>query len=201
MTTPMLMRRNPGDRPFRVRAADGQDIGVISAYLQDAIVPIRELAYRPKERRFAIMAQRFRWEKQPEPAPASDAEDGPDGTPGNGSGEGSDDVSESPRFERVHCALRFEKVTGVRSHGIDRADRGQMLSLLAITASDGAIDLSFAENKTIRLEIAVIDVHAEDIGEPWPTVNRPHHDESPEAGRDPAADDTGTDGSGSTGWS
>lgn len=165
-----LVRRGSGARPFRVRAADAEDVRVISAYLQDAIVPYREVVYQPQEKRFALIAQRFRWEKPAEAAPEGEDD----------AGAGDATVSNAPRFERVHCALRFEQVGAVRSHRVDRGERGQMLELLAITAGDGVIDLAFAEDKTIRLEVDRIDVHAEDLGEPWPTVNEPRHPDEPD---------------------
>ena len=80
-------------------------------------------------------------------------------------------------YERITCALRFEHVTAVRANGIDLANRAQMLELLSLHLTDGGLDLAFADNKTIRLTISKLSCHAEDLGQPWPTTQRPEHSE------------------------
>lgn len=52
---------------MKLRATDEQDLKVIAACLQDAILPIGDLGHMPEERRFVFVANRFRWE-QAEPA-------------------------------------------------------------------------------------------------------------------------------------
>ena len=144
------------DRPFRVRAEDTEDLGVVSAYLQDAVLPVAEIAYLPAERRFALVAGRFRWEKA---ARAKVAAEG--GEP----------------LERVHCGLRFETVTAVRTRGFDpKTERGRMLNLLQIAPVDGGVELICADGATIRLDAERLACHVEDLGEPWPTVFRPTHE-------------------------
>jgi hypothetical protein len=161
------------DRAFRVRAESLEDLEIISALLQDAIVPISEISFQRRDKRFVLMAQRFRWEK----SKRDGQEDiGPDAL---GDARPSIDAEEEPEalesFERVTCALRFEHVTGVRVHGLDLADRSQVLELLSIHVAEDVIDLAFAGGKTIRLSIANLSCHAEDIGEAWPTTLRPNH--------------------------
>lgn len=144
------------DRPLRVRAEDNEDLTVVSAYLQDAVVPVSEIAYEAGEKRFALVAGRFRWEVAPDGKPV----------------EGQD----TP-FERVHTGIRFERVRGVRTKGIDRRDRGLILNLLKVAYGDGVVDLVFAGESTIRLDVEGLSCHVEDLGTPWPTVFRPSHDE------------------------
>lgn len=143
------------DRPFRVRAEDAEDLAVVSAYLQDAVLPVAEIAYRPAEQRFVLVAARFRWEKaQREQVSAEGGEP----------------------LERVHCGLRFEAVTAVRVRGVDpKAERGRMLNLLQIAPVDGGVELICADGVTIRLDAGRLACHVEDLGEPWPTVFRPTH--------------------------
>ena len=155
------MARPPGlmraERPFRVRAEDAEDLAVVSAYLQDAVLPVAEIAYEPAEERFALVAARFRWEK----AQRSKVE-----------AEGGEPD------ERVHCGVRFEGVTAVRTRGVDpKKDRGRMLNLLQIASSDGHVDLICADDVTIRLDVRRLACHVEDLGEPWPTVFRPTHED------------------------
>jgi hypothetical protein len=148
------------DRPLRVRAEDNEDLTVVSAYLQDAVVPVSEMTYEAGEKRFALVAGRFRWEVAPDGMPA----------------KGPVEDQETP-FERVHTGIRFDGVRGVRTRGIDRRDRGLILNLLKVAYGEGVVDLVFAGESTIRLDVEGLSCHVEDLGTPWPTVFRPSHDE------------------------
>jgi hypothetical protein len=135
---------------LRLAARDPDDLAVIAGCLQDAIVPMADIAYLPKQQRFVMVANRFRWEE----------------AGGRARGEG---------YERVNCGVSFESVTGVRSRGIDLRRREDMLSLLTVRAEYGAVVLIFAGGGQIRIEAGEIDCRLEDIGEPWPTRWRPSH--------------------------
>jgi hypothetical protein len=171
------------DRAFRVRAESLDDLEILSAMLQDAIVPISEISWQRSDQRFVLMAQRFRWENGPR---GGQIDQGPDalGDAKTRDEEARDEEAGEPApsdwFERVTCALRFENVTAVRANGIDLANRGQMLELLSLHVNDGGLDLAFAGGKTIRIMISSLSCHAEDIGEPWPTTLRPTHPEDEE---------------------
>ena len=47
---------------LKLRAEDADDLAVISACLQDALVAVRDLAFVPQDRAFLMAANRFRWE-------------------------------------------------------------------------------------------------------------------------------------------
>ncbi len=49
--------------PVRLIARDAADLEVISALLQDAAALSGDLAWLPKQRRFAFVANRYRWER------------------------------------------------------------------------------------------------------------------------------------------
>ena len=137
---------------LKLRAEDAEDLLVISACLQDALVPVRDLAYIPEERTFLFVANRFRWENGVQPAP----------------GEAG--------LERTLCGITFSEVTAVSYNGFRRSENGRILSLLAIRAENGKVHLEFSGGAAIRLEVACILCHAKDIGEPWPTPWQPRHD-------------------------
>lgn len=149
----------PDDRPaLKLRAEDADDLAVLSAFLQDALVAVRDLAYIADERSFVFIANRFRWESRLAP-PASD-----DG------------------HQRILCAVTFDTVAGVSYRGFRRSDEDRILCLLAIRAEPGgpggaALLLEFAGAAAIRLDVAGIQGRAKDLGEPWPTPWRPRHDE------------------------
>ncbi len=165
-------------RPFRVRAETVEDLEIVSTMLQDAIVPISEIAWRRDDNRFVLMTQRFRWEKAPEGVTADDGLDAlGDAAPDEDNKTDMDGPTPDHWYERITCALRFEHVSAVRANGIDLANRAQMLELLSLHVTDDGLDLAFADNKTIRLTISKLSCHAEDLGQPWPTTQRPEHPE------------------------
>lgn len=161
-----------GTAPLRLRAGDVEDLRVIAAMLQDALVPVSDMTFQRREKRFVLVANRFRWESrdgQSQPAqPAADGEEDADASFADGEA--------GPLYERVNCGIRFGKVSHVKMRGLDPQQRDQILSLLTIDAEPAAITLVFADNVAIRLEVSAIDCHLEDIGEPWPTHWRPFHE-------------------------
>ncbi len=136
---------------LKLRAADAEDLAVVSAVLQDSVIPVEEMAYLPEERRFVLVANRFRWE------------------------DSERDPVEGRIYERVHCGLVIDHVTAVRRRGIERDKDEQILSLLAIAEKDGAIELTFSAGAAIRVEVERILCHLEDVAEPYPTQWRPRH--------------------------
>ena len=138
---------------LKLRATDADDLAVISAVLQDAVIPSDEIAYLPTERRFVLVANRFCWED-------------------------SDGEGENVRgriYERVHCGFVIDAVNAVKSRGIDSSTKDRILSLLAIEARGGAIELTFSAGAAIRVEVDRIACHLEDVAEPYPTRLRPSH--------------------------
>ena len=137
---------------LKLRAEDTEDLAVISACLQDALVPVRDLAYVPEDRTFLFVANRFRWENGLSPAP---------GEVGH---------------QRTLCGITFSEVAAVSYSGFRRSEDGRILSLLAIRPGVGEVHLEFSGGATIRLETARILCLAKDLGEPWPTPWQPRHD-------------------------
>jgi hypothetical protein len=148
-------------RGLRLRAEDAEDLAVVSACLQDALVPVRDLAYDRAAGTFALAANRFCWEGGGAGAPAA--------------------------FARTVCLVAFEAVAGVAYRGFRRREEERILSLLAVQAvpdraSDQAagaagmtIDLEFAGGATIRLAATAIRCRLRDVGEAWPTTRQPGH--------------------------
>ena len=137
---------------LKLRAEDAEDLAVISACLQDALVPVRDFAYVPEERSFLFVANRFRWEN------------------------GLRALSAEASFERTLCGMTFSEVTAVSYSGFRRNEASRLLSLLAIRAEDGAVTLEFSGGAAIRLDVARLLCHARDFGEPWPTPWQPSHE-------------------------
>ena len=52
--------------PVRLKAKDLDDLAVISALLQDALVPLADMAFLQEESRFVLAVSRYRWEDKVE---------------------------------------------------------------------------------------------------------------------------------------
>ena len=153
---------------LKLRAADEEDLAIIAACLQDALVPIGDVAFLPQDRRFVLVANRFRWEAGEPSAVVADAvDDRPGDAPFSG--------EPGPRYERTNCGLWFENVRAVHTRGIDLHDRSRILDLLTLGTGDGSVVLVFAGDAMIRLEIDGLCCFLEDIGQTWPTRWRPAH--------------------------
>lgn len=150
----------PSAGKLKLKAVDAEDLGIFSAFLQDSLVAVGDISYQPADKRFVLVANRFRWEAMP--------------------CEEEAELGDGDWFERVHSGLRFENVTAVKSRGLEALDAAQLLELLAIEADPpsggtGAFTLVFAGEVAIRIEIASPLCFLEDIDEPWPTKWRPKH--------------------------
>lgn len=136
---------------LRLRAAGADDLPVLSAHVQDALVPLADMVWLRNEARFVLALNRFCWE-----------------TPAEMEGG-------RPLHTRTHSLLSVSGVRTVRWRDFDASDRDAMLSLLGLTLSDGALELAFAGGGRVRVETEPLAVFLEDVGEPWPTRNRPAH--------------------------
>jgi len=162
------------ENPLKLAARDADDLEVIAACVQDALVPIGEMAFLPAEQRFVLAINRFRWDR-------IDPNESPKGSRPSTRGAPSRDAAfwekgdAGPRYERVHSGLRFERVTSVRTRGIDLRNRDRILELLTVQSEANAVLLLFAGDAAIRLEVAELQCYLEDFGEGWPTRWRPSH--------------------------
>jgi len=152
---------------LKLFAFDAEDLAVISAHLQDALIRIGDLAYLPQEKRFAAIGNRFDWVE----------------------------ALRNPRVQdyvRRQAALRFERVLGARMQGIDLGRKDAVLSLLAIGFEPkgdpddpgGHVTLHFADKGAIRLEVECIEAELKDLGPVWRAKSMPQHpdDDSAPAG-------------------
>lgn len=145
---------------LKLIALDAEDLGVLSAHVQDAIVRVGDMAYLPPSRRFALLCNRF---------------DGIE-TPSRPRGR-------SERFTRRRAGLRFERVIGARLTGIDLKDVQRFLVLLSATYEplagkepEGYVMLAFAGGATVRLHVECVEAELRDLGAAWQTSRRPVHE-------------------------
>lgn len=136
---------------LKLLAQDEEDLKIISAHLQDAVMRVGDLAYLPRRRRFAVVMNRFCWEE----------------------------CGEHPPGSRVESGLHFDSVLKAQSRGVRQDDPDALAGLLAInytvSSGGGTIDLVLCGGGLIRLTVECIDACLTDLSEPRPAVARPAH--------------------------
>lgn len=146
------------EAPLNLGALDGEDLQVVSALVQDAVFPMTEMTWRARERRFAILLNRFRWEDR--------------------------DNAEKRRrnVERVQSLLVIDNVLKVASQGVDRSDKETILSVLSLEfeATDenaGNLTLTLAGDGALRLTVEALEVSLRDVTRPYvaPSKQVPDH--------------------------
>lgn len=146
---------------LKLIALDAEDLAVVSAHLQDAVLKVADMTFLPREKRFAAVANRFDW---------VDAL--------------NSDASKEKHYARRRTALRFERVLGAQVHGIDPKNKGAVVSLLAIAFEpgeppEGNVTLRFADGGAIRLNVECIEAELRDLGPVWEAKSRPQHPDDP----------------------
>jgi len=148
---------------LRLRAESAEDLEIVSGVLQDALLPVSDMAYLKADRQFVLVANRFCWESEE----ADEAQRGVAPTKG-----------ERTHY-RINCGLLFGDVEAVSTRGFDPSDTANILSLLTMQTEGGVdateITLICAGDASIRLSVGSIDCRLDDMGERWPTVWRPSH--------------------------
>ncbi|MFP5076472.1 DUF2948 family protein [Rhizobium sp. YIM 134829] len=144
---------------LKLIALDEEDLKIISAHVQDAVFKPVGIEYLPRLATFALVLNRFVWEKAGE-------------TKKTGRAKG---------YERRRTVLSFRRVLSVRSIGFARGDEETVLSLLALRFTptgegpEGTIELTLAGDATIALQVECIEVQLADTGGAWETAFRPRH--------------------------
>ncbi|MGO8738019.1 DUF2948 family protein [Rhodoblastus sp.] len=141
----------PAGPALRLMACDAEDLAVLSAHLQDAILRVGDMVYQPRERRFILLLKRFDWLKSAGGAP-----------------------------QRALAGLHFENVrkTSLRGFRQDRPD--DLLSLLNIEfipgeAPSGVARLVFSGGCVLQLEVECLEARMADLGPHWPVRHAPGH--------------------------
>ncbi len=148
-----------GEKPLRLKALDPDDLAVIAALVQDAVVPASEMRWDRKARRFALLINRFRWEDAPNAKLRKRA------------------------YERVQSVLAFEDVMHVRSQGVNASDADMVYALLSVTFEagkdgTGQVILTFAGDGVVALDVEALETVLRDVTRPYvaPSGKAPQHD-------------------------
>lgn len=139
-------------RPLNLGALDVEDLQVISALVQDAVLPVTEIKWQKGQRRLALLVNRLRREER------------------------------APQVERVQSLLVIDNVLGVSSQGVDRSDADMVLSVLAVEfepgeAPEGFVTLVLAGDGALRARVEALEVSLRDVTRPYvaPSRKLPDH--------------------------
>lgn len=136
---------------LKLLALDAEDLEVISATTQDAVIRVGDMGYARADKRFALLMNRFAWEA--------------DGKQG----------------QRKRAALHFDRVETVKAAGINLEAVEGVLELLAIRylpegeGPDGVVELAFAGGGTVRLGVECLEARMQDLGAAWAAKLKPEH--------------------------
>ena len=143
-------------KPLKLLAESPADMTVLSAVIQDMTIKLSDMAYLPRQHRFAFVGNRFRWENS----------------------EPSGDAEFTQANERVRAACRFENVLRVAPR--DGPTKDHVLGVLNLEVKqhdNGDFDLTlhFYGGGTMKLVCECLEIYVEDLSLPWTTAHRPDH--------------------------
>jgi hypothetical protein len=144
---------DPCSDPLKFIALDREDLEVISTHLQDALVRVADVLWRPQDKRLVIGLSRFDW---------LSAE------------------ADRPELRRCRTALRFERVSCCKCKQLDPTGKDAVLNLLAIEFAEtdppaGVVTLIFSGGGALRLEVECLEAELADLGPTWQAAARPVH--------------------------
>ena len=139
---------------LKLIANSEEDLKIISAHLQDAIVSPRDIANLKKNRIFLMQLNRFMWE---------DIEKGV-----------------FRKNKRIRTFLKFDNVLKVSSKNVKQKNTSRFLDFLTIESNllddkSYEINLIFSGDSIIKVNSEVIDVTLDDQGLPWESKTTPKH--------------------------
>ena len=140
---------------LKLLATSDEDIRIVAAHLQDAIVLTKDIVSLKKNRIFLIQLNRFMWE---------DIEKGV-----------------FRKNKRIRTVLKFDNVISVSSKNIDIKKDKNFLDFLTIETNllpdkGYEIKLIFSGDAVVKIKAEVIDVTLDDQGSPWESKTQPKHE-------------------------
>src|SRR5882757_2621545 len=145
------------EQPMKFVALDRDDLEVVSTHLQDALVKVADVLWRPQEKRLVIALSRFDWL-------AAEAT--------------------RPELRRCRAALRFDRVNCCKCRSVNPYGKDAVLNLLAVEfeetdAPAGVVTLTFSGGGALRLEVECLEAELADLGPSWPARPTPATDDLP----------------------
>ena len=141
---------------LKLVALDRDDVEVMSAHLQDALVKVADILWQPRDRRLVMALDRFDWMSAADPK------------------------ADSGDYRRCRTALRFERVLACKCRNLDRSNKDARLNLLAVEFAEtdapaGMVTLTFSGGGVIRLDVECLEAELTDLGEVFSAALCPDH--------------------------
>ena len=135
---------------LRLTAQDADDLIVISAQMQDAVLKFADLNFNSKRRRFTLVANRFAW-----------------------------DEAKQKQRRRTGLHFDYVKTVQKSGFKNVNADTILSLLAINFVATDelsGQVTLAFSAGHQLRLDVECLDASMADIGPAWSTEAVPSHE-------------------------
>jgi hypothetical protein len=160
---------SPCTDELKLVALDKDDIEVVSAHVQDSLVKVADIFWRPSDHRFVMALNRFDWMSAADIAKT-------------GAKTGTRTGIAEPKLDYRRCrtALRFERVLACKCRNLDQTAKDAQLNLLAVEFAEtdspaGVVSLIFSGGGVIRLEIECLEAELADLGEVSTAAICPDH--------------------------
>jgi hypothetical protein len=136
---------------LKLAATDAEDLEILSARLQDAVVKLKNCVWLPKKRRFAAMVNRLQWESG-----------------------GKTRVRSGLHFDGVLKVQSSQVKLGAGEAVVSIL----AIKFTAAGSEDpgGVIEIVLAGGGAIRLDVECIDAGLADLTGPWAAIATPDHD-------------------------
>jgi hypothetical protein len=137
---------------LKLVALDTDDLAVVSTHVQDSIVKVDDILWRPAEKRVVVVVNRFDWEN----------------------------AQSGAQYRRRLAALRFERVNAFKARNVKPSDKDRVLNLLAVEfegsdAPAGRVTFIFSGGAALQLEVECLEAELADLGPVWATAACPAH--------------------------
>ncbi|MGE3830130.1 MAG: DUF2948 family protein [Parvibaculaceae bacterium] len=137
---------------LKLTALDAEDLDVISAAMQDAVLKVGDIRYLKREKKLALVARRFAWEAE----------------------KTNERRLTGLQFARV-LAVRSQSI---RRGAEDAVLSLLSISFVAKDEPAGTIAIAFSGGATLHLDVECIEAQLADLGPAWETRHRPSHEDS-----------------------
>jgi hypothetical protein len=134
---------------LRLAALDVEDLAVISAHMQDAVLLAGDMRYDPKRKQFVLLANRFAW-----------------------------DQADQPQRRRTGLHFdRVLSVKTLNMGQLEKDEVLSLLSVTfaETDAPSGEVLLTFSEGATVRMAVECLECQMADLGPAWGTQSVPSH--------------------------
>ena len=135
---------------LRLSALDAEDLEVVSAHMQDAVLHVSDMTFAPSRKQFALVANRFSWDA-------------------NGARERR---RTGLHFDRVLAAQSKDLPTG-------KKDAVLSLLAISFNPADGPsgeVLLAFSGGGSLRLAVECLECQMSDLGPAWSALGVPRHE-------------------------